>query len=158
MILLPSTGYALRALAVLPTDGSYKQAREVAEQLGIPGPFLSKVLKILAKGGFLTSMRGPQGGYCLAKPAHRITVFDVIERMQGTGVLSGCIMGLSVCPWQAQVCALVPVWNEIKDHLRQATAAVTVQDLRRGGMDPGWIPVSRLRPGPRPGPTMDEEP
>lgn len=129
MIYSVATSYALRALAALPADGSYLQAKELAGKLDIPGPYLSKVLKILARNGLLCSVRGPGGGYCLARPAQQISVYDVIQLTQGPGILSSCIMGLPACPWRSRACALVPLWDEMRGRLQERMAAVTIHDL-----------------------------
>ena len=49
----------------------------MADYLGLPGPYLSKILQALAQDGLLHSVRGPKGGYRLARPGHRITVRQV---------------------------------------------------------------------------------
>ncbi len=68
------TGYALRSLAAMPEDGRYALSKDLARTLGLPGPYLGKVLKALAREGLLGSLRGPHGGYRLARAAQFITV------------------------------------------------------------------------------------
>ena len=45
--------------------------------------FLLKVLKPLVSAGVLYSVRGPNGGYRLARPAKGITLLDVVEAVDG---------------------------------------------------------------------------
>jgi Rrf2 family protein len=73
MLFSTATGYALQTLAALPEDGGYHLARSLAKQLNLPGPYLAKILQSLVQAGILESVRGPKGGFRLAKPAHTVT-------------------------------------------------------------------------------------
>ena len=97
MLFSTATGYALRALAAMPEDGSYSLAKDLASNLGLPGPYLAKILQTLAQEGMLTSVRGPRGGFRLARPAHRITVGEVVGVLDGMDAMSGCVMGFINC-------------------------------------------------------------
>ena len=78
--------YALRALAHLA--GEEQQGREVASHViarvrNIPDRFLLKVLRPLVQAGLVLSVKGPNGGYRLARPASRISVLEVVEAQEG---------------------------------------------------------------------------
>lgn len=55
----------------------------MAQSRGIPERFLLKVLKPLVSAGILTSLKGPNGGYALARPATQITLLEVVEVVHG---------------------------------------------------------------------------
>ena len=74
MLFSTATGYALRALAALPEDGTYCLAKDLSSRLGLPGPYLAKILQGLVQADILASVRGPKGGFRLTRAAHRITV------------------------------------------------------------------------------------
>lgn len=69
-------------LAVLPPDGALPAAR-LAEYHGVPSAYLAKHLQALAREGVLETVKGPRGGYRLARPAAEITVLDVVEAIDG---------------------------------------------------------------------------
>jgi Rrf2 family protein len=77
--------YALHALAHLAEQGeNYSAAsHDIARERGIPERFLLKVLKPLVSVRVLLSMKGPNGGYRLAKPGAKITLLEVIEAVEG---------------------------------------------------------------------------
>jgi Rrf2 family protein len=77
--------YALHALEYLAArgDGGPATARDIAEERGLPGEFLSKALVPLVRAGLLVSLRGPNGGFRLARPASRITLLEVVEAVDG---------------------------------------------------------------------------
>jgi Rrf2 family protein len=85
MKLTRASNYALQALAYLvdqPADKSVA-SHVAAEARGIPERFLLKVLQPLVSAGVLRSIKGPNGGYRLARPARQITLLEVIEAVDG---------------------------------------------------------------------------
>ena len=130
MLFSTATGYALRALAAMPEDGSYSLAKDLASKLGLPGPYLAKILQALAQEGMLNSVRGPRGGFRLARPAHHITIGDVIGVLDGMETMSGCVMGFVNCQGREKPCPLHAAWTEVKDYLEQTMATVTIRDLQ----------------------------
>jgi len=130
MLFSTATGYALRALAAMPEDGSYSLAKDLASNLELPGPYLAKILQSLAQEGMLHSVRGPRGGFRLARPAHHITVGEVVGVMDGMESMSGCVMGFVNCEGREKPCPLHTAWQEVKNHLEQTMATVTIRDLQ----------------------------
>ena len=55
----------------------------IAEKRGIPSCFLLKVLKPLVAAQVLYSVKGPNGGYRLARPASEISILEVLEAVDG---------------------------------------------------------------------------
>jgi Rrf2 family iron-sulfur cluster assembly transcriptional regulator len=85
MKLTTACTYALRALVFLARhqDDGLVAIRAIAEAEGLSAGFLSNVLKPLVSANLLLSMRGPNGGYRLARPAKRIRLLDVVEAVDG---------------------------------------------------------------------------
>jgi Rrf2 family protein len=69
-------------LAVLPDDAALPAAR-LAEYHGVPSAYLAKHLQALARADVLETVKGPRGGYRLARPPAEITVLDVVEAIDG---------------------------------------------------------------------------
>jgi Rrf2 family protein len=129
MIFSTATAYALQALAALPEDGSYSQAKDLSEELSLPGPYLAKILQTLAQTGILESLRGPKGGFRMARPAHRITVGDVVDAMEGPEAFSGCVMGFPECGGD-NPCPLHDAWSQVKAHMDSSMTQSTIRDLQ----------------------------
>jgi Rrf2 family protein len=86
MKLTRSSAYALTAMACLArrgTTGLVPSHSLAAEATAIPERFLLKLLLPLVSAGILRSVRGPGGGYKLARPASDISVLDVIQAVDG---------------------------------------------------------------------------
>jgi Rrf2 family protein len=58
-------------------------SHEVAQAYDIPERFLLKVLKPLVSAGLLTSVKGPHGGYRLARSPKDISMLDIVEAVEG---------------------------------------------------------------------------
>jgi Rrf2 family protein len=85
MKLTRASSYAIHALVFMAAE---KQNRPVASHLiakarGIPERFLLKVLKPLVSARVLHSVKGPNGGYRLARAANDITILQVLEAVDG---------------------------------------------------------------------------
>jgi Rrf2 family protein len=84
MKLSNASGYAVSALAHLARhDGRLLPSGAIAEAAGLPDRFLVKVLTPLVRARVLYSVRGPLGGYRLARPAKGITLLEVVEAVDG---------------------------------------------------------------------------
>jgi Rrf2 family protein len=80
-----ATRYAVQALAHLAAlkDNPIVVSRVVAQTCGLPEKYLLKVLKPLTTAGLLHSLKGPNGGYRLARPSKSITLLEVVEAVDG---------------------------------------------------------------------------
>lgn len=82
------TEYGLVALMDLATayaSGERVQAGEICRRHSIPERYLEQMLTALRKGGFLKSIRGPRGGFQLARPPEEICVADIEACLEGEG-------------------------------------------------------------------------
>ena len=129
MLFNTATGYALRALAAMPEDGSHCLAKNLASRLTLPAPYLAKILQSLAQAGILESVRGPKGGFRMTRPAHRITVGEVVAAIEGPNSLDGCIMGFPVCSGE-HPCPLHEAWGAVKSKVASSMTEATIRDLQ----------------------------
>lgn len=74
---------ALLELAGVHSSGDVLQRGEIARRQGIPERYLEEMLTSLRRGGLLRSLRGPRGGYQLARPPEKVTVADVVACLEG---------------------------------------------------------------------------
>jgi Rrf2 family protein len=86
------TDYALIALCHMAHDPEgCCSAREIATRYRVPLPLLMNILKLLTRQGFAKSARGPRGGYTLAMSAEDMTLYDVIQAVEGPVQLVQCV-------------------------------------------------------------------
>ena len=111
--------------------GRQQTAPEIAAQSHLPLPMASKILKGLAHAGLLVSHRGAKGGYSLARPAHRISVADVIVALEGPIALTTCIEhGPGECDIEA-LCPARANWQRINRAIREALEGITLLEMAR---------------------------
>lgn len=151
MKLVPTrrTDYAIQSLVYIanaPT--SPVKANAVGEAMGIPTGFLQQVLREMLQAGLLTSRPGPSGGFSLARPAEEITVFQIVEAMEGPLRSTECALRGGPCHW-VDVCALHRVWSAARDalcdRLDEATLATVAADDRALAEGALAVPVDSHR-------------
>ena len=85
MKLTVKSEYALLSLLHIARQesGSTVSAKSIALTMDIPHKFLEQILLILKHGGYLSSIKGPKGGYFLAKSAKKINVGEIVRLFDG---------------------------------------------------------------------------
>jgi Rrf2 family protein len=85
MKLTRASSYALHAVVYMAgqKDTRPVASHHIAKAQGIPERFLLKVLKPLVSARVLNSIKGPNGGYRLAKPPAEVTMLEVVEAVDG---------------------------------------------------------------------------
>src|SRR5439155_23956547 len=85
MKLTRASSYAIHALVFMAAQKKNRPvaSHHIAKARGIPERFLLKVLKPLVSARVLHSVKGPNGGYRLAKPATQISMPEVLEAVDG---------------------------------------------------------------------------
>jgi Rrf2 family protein len=132
--LLSSTAdYALRAILFLAQrhGEAAVPADEVARATGAPRNYMAKTLNALARAGFLTSARGPLGGFCLARSPGALSIAQVIDCFDEPRPLRQCLLGTRACD-PLRPCTAHHRWSAITGARRAAFDGTTVADLLAG--------------------------
>jgi FeS assembly SUF system regulator len=125
------TDYGTVVLAHLAThQASVRSAAGVAQVTGIALPTVSKLLKLLARAGLVTSTRGASGGYRLSRPPQDISAADVIDALDGPVSITECSASDGDCEHE-DVCSVGGAWQRINVAIRRALQDVTLNDLVR---------------------------
>jgi len=125
------TDYGTVVLAQLAseTDGVCS-ATDVAQATGIAPPTVSKLLKSLARAGLVTSTRGANGGYRLARAPEAISAASVIDALEGPVSITECSTNDGHCDYE-KVCNVGSAWQRINAAIRHALEDVSLVDLLR---------------------------
>ena len=111
-------------------------ADEIAQALGMPRNYLSKILYALAQSGLLLSTRGPRGGFRLSEAPADITLAHVIEPFRNNGTTQPtCLMGGQPCQPDAG-CAAHGRWQMISEELSSFMTETTLAMLVAGNAQP----------------------
>ncbi len=113
-------------------DGQSYSASTLAQQRRLPLPMVSKILKTLARGGLLTSQRGVQGGYCLARPAAAISAADIIGALEGPIAITECSRGQDDgCCSRLEHCEVSGHWPRINQAIYAALQSISLLEMSR---------------------------
>ena len=89
-----TTEYALAASVCLAGAEGSLTAGQIADTCRLPLGYLSKVLRLLARAGIVSSRRGPTGGFHLRRPPEAITLLEVIRAVDPFERIKVCPLGV----------------------------------------------------------------
>ncbi len=107
-------------------DQGCRTARDLSAELGLPQPTVSKLLKLLAKGGLLQSQRGAKGGYSLARQPEAIDLAQILVALEGPVSMTACVDG--DCE-HVDACGASDSWHWINQRVIDALREVTLADM-----------------------------
>jgi Rrf2 family protein len=124
--------YAIRALAELAVagDGPVK-AEQIAAAQDIPLTFLRDIMRELRHDRIVRSMRGPDGGFVLARPAAEISLADIFRAVDGP-LAEVRDQSLSAMSYHGPAEELPVVWMAVRAGLRRVLEVTTIADLAAG--------------------------
>ncbi|MES1246125.1 MAG: Rrf2 family transcriptional regulator [Actinomycetota bacterium] len=135
--------YAIRAaLELARHEGSVVKRDEVAEAQDIPIAFLENILLELKRGEIVETLRGPDGGVRLARPAREISVADVIRAV--TGPLAS-VRGVRppAIAYSESAEPLREVWVALRANIRSILEHVSLADLASGRLPAAVTRITR---------------
>ncbi len=98
----------------------------------LPEPTVAKVLKLLARGGVITSARGVNGGYRLSHEPDNITMAAVIVALEGPVMLTSCVEGGDECCARSKDCSMKGKWNPVNAAMQKALESVSLTQMIDG--------------------------
>lgn len=130
------TEYAMRAMVYLAVNGKQKPvaARELARKRDIPEDFMYKILRKLTKAGLTTRQLGYHGGFKLAKRPGEITLWKVINAIQGPVTIKKCCLDTAACS-RTSVCEFLPKLIELQNNLIKSLDSITLADVMKQESD-----------------------
>ena len=123
--------YALRILMDIALNEKRdhpRTIREIADEQGIGEKFISRIAVTLREAGMISSLRGPDGGFRLAKAPCDISLLAIIEATQGEIALVECVSSEEVCAKSA-TCVTRTVWSDVNMLIRSTLRTVTLEQI-----------------------------
>jgi len=114
------------------------QAKEITARQGVPQRYLEQVMQQLVRAGILKGVRGPRGGYRLAKERRRISVGDIVRAAELADDESA-----EEAPLQSELGLRIvaPFVQSLQEEVLARLDAITVEDLcqkaREAGVNSG---------------------
>ena len=102
--------------------------KDIAARQQISVRYLEQIVSILTKAGYVTSVRGPQGGYRLARRPENYTVGDILRLTEGDLSPVACVTDEASCP-MSEECVTIRLWRELDEAINSVIDKYTLDDL-----------------------------
>ena len=130
MYITLETDYAIRMVRQLLLTGKRMDARTLSKETDVSLRFALKILGKLVSAGLIRSYTGIQGGYETARGVSEISLYDVIEAIEGSYRISRCLDGEYCCPRNTgDVCHVHQVFEEINRDFSERLRRTTFEQL-----------------------------
>ena len=133
--------FAIEAVLDIAYNGGLVPVRssEITSRQGIPRRYLEPVLQQLVRRGILLGIRGPSGGYRLARERRRISLGDIVRTVSGLQTAADPISDPAGSALGHKV--VRPLWHELEDDTMRRLDALTLDELceraHRAGIEGG---------------------
>ena len=124
--------YALRFMLDLAqhrNEQEYVSIKKIAQRQDISEKYLEQIVALLARAGFVTSVRGAQGGYRLVKEPKDYTVGIILRQIEGNLSSVKCLEESPNKCDRCNNCVTIEVWKQINDAVNNVIDNITLQDL-----------------------------
>ena len=118
--------YAMQYLAAHAGEGP--QSLQSISAVGVPKQDLEQILGNLRRAGLVTTVRGAQGGYQLARDPHEMSMRDIIDAAEGPIELSECAGAEPACH-RSGTCAVRRVWQRVTDSINNELDKIRLSDM-----------------------------
>ena len=126
--------YALTVMVDLARneDDGYVSLSDIDDREKLSMKYLESIISILNKGGMLTSLRGKNGGYRLARKPEEYTIDEILLLTEGTLAPVNCIMQEGVQCDKAATCSTLPLWAGLDQAIENYLKGITLEDIIKG--------------------------
>lgn len=132
------TDYAIRIILALSKHppGTRKSTSEIRDEMLIPPALSQRLVADLARGNFIQTFPGRDGGIQLARPADQINLLQVIEYIQGPIYVSDCLItsGAAACTFGG-VCPVRNRWAKLRSLIRTELKSQTFDQLAHDAIE-----------------------
>jgi len=122
--------YAARAMVELALN--YKddpiQLNDIACKQEISVKYLEQIMAPLRTRGFVRTQKGSRGGYHLAVKPQDITLYDIVESVEGTMAPVSCVDNVESCD-RSELCVTRFVWARMKEAIKKELQAQSLAEL-----------------------------
>jgi Rrf2 family protein len=106
------------------------QIKDISKRQQIPQRYLEQIFHKLKGAKIVKSVRGPGGGYLLARPPEKITVGEIFRFLVGSSDPAQCVACVSKkdCPFDGR-CAFAAMWEKVTSAINSIYNETTIKDL-----------------------------
>ncbi|WP_337947632.1 Rrf2 family transcriptional regulator, partial [Megasphaera sp.] len=113
-------------------EGTKITGAALAEKQNIPERFLLKIMRSLTKAGIMKSYRGVEGGFALQRAPKDITLFDIIDAVEGQTELQRCLHDIGSCSRGCSgMCSIYAAFADIQRDLAARLKSINFETLAK---------------------------
>lgn len=123
--------YALNVMMDLAENSNddFIPLKDIAMRQNISQKYVSSIMSVLSKAGFVEAVHGKGGGYKLVKKPEQYTVASILRLTENSLATVSCLeKGSPECA-KAGVCRTLPVWVKLQKVMDDYLESVTLEDL-----------------------------
>ena len=107
--------YALEAILYMAHLVGYEPVaiRQIADDTGISEKYLEQLFFALRKKGIISAVRGPKGGYYIARKFGELTAGEIVRALEGDLAPVPCLKENSECDFQLDYCITKGIWQKV---------------------------------------------
>jgi len=141
MFAIPTrTRYGMRALIQIALSSTEHPVSllEISEKQKVSKKYLESIFKLLKMAGIVNSVRGPEGGYLLAKKTTDLTAFDIMDAIDGPILTVQCLKNEEACDMMAK-CITRNLWGELQDTINSFLTGKTLDQVIQEYSGENWV-------------------
>ena len=123
------TRYGIRALIYM-AESSHDliSLSSISHELNISFKYLENIFKLLKRSEIVSGTRGPEGGYKLIRTPTELTVYEIIDALDGPLFMIDCAVNTGSCR-NTTACSAWSFWGELQNHVKSFLQKKTLAHL-----------------------------
>jgi len=105
--------------------------KRISEEQHVSAAYLEQILNKLRRAGIIKSVKGPGGGYVLAKDPKLISIGEILKELEGPVAITSCLDPKEGCV-RVDSCVTHLLWKSLGDNIKRFLDGMKLQDLLQG--------------------------
>ena len=129
------TDYAVRLILSLARreEGKRVSTAEIRKEMLIPPALAQRIVADLARGNFILTFPGRDGGLVLSRPPREINLRQIVEHFEGKFFISDCLVDGGDCPFDNN-CPVRFRWTRLQSQIIKELEQITFEDLAQDAL------------------------
>ena len=127
-MLTKRVNYGIKGLLNLSKNDRHSFLKKISQDEEIPESYLAKIFQVFVQRGILESKKGPNGGFYLAKDLEDISVWKIVESLEGEPNLEKCPFAFNGCEGKDS-CELYLTWKRTEEERFNTLRKITVRHI-----------------------------
>jgi len=105
--------------------------KRISQEQHVSVAYLEQILNKLRRAGIIKSVKGPGGGYMLARDPKLISIGEILKELEGPVAITSCLDPKEGCV-RVDSCVTHLLWKSLGDNIKRFLDGMKLQDLLQG--------------------------